>query len=65
MRMNQQNLWESTAGSCIKGENSLQSMLRAVSYTHLDVYKRQKLSIITKEKESDILIKELHKEFII
>ena len=24
-----------------------------------------KLSIITKEKESDILIKELHKEFII
>ena len=24
------NMWESTAGSCIKGENSLQSMLREI-----------------------------------
>ena len=43
MRMNQQNLWESTAGSCIKGENSLQSMLREI---------REELGVIFNESDA-------------
>ena len=49
--------------SCIKGK------LKIFKKHNINILSVQidetKLSIITKEKESDILIKELHKEFII
>lgn len=37
------NMWESTAGSCIKGENSLQSMLREI---------REELGVIFNESDA-------------
>lgn len=36
-------MWESTAGSCIKGENSLQSMLREI---------REELGVIFNESDA-------------